>query len=96
MKRDALSNDQINRNLKDIKGWVLDNGKLKKDFIFDDFTNAFAFMTKIALIAEKINHHPEWSNVYNKLNIQLATHDSKGISELDFFMALEMDKHAGQ
>ena len=94
MKRDALNDGQIDRNLKDIKGWVLDNGKLKKDFIFDDFTEAFGFMTKLALIAEKINHHPEWFNVYNKVNVQLATHEPKGISELDFFMASEMNRHA--
>jgi 4a-hydroxytetrahydrobiopterin dehydratase len=56
--------------------WVEDNNQLKKTFQFKDFVNAFAFMTKVAIIAEKMNHHPNWSNVYNQVTIKLSTHDA--------------------
>lgn len=56
--------------------WVEDNNQLKKTFQFKDFVNAFAFMTKVAIIAEKMDHHPNWSNVYNQVTIKLSTHDA--------------------
>lgn len=56
--------------------WVEDNNQLKKTFKFKDFVDAFAFMTKVAIIAEKMNHHPNWSNVYNQVTIELSTHDA--------------------
>ena len=65
---------------------------IEKNFIFKDFKVAFSWMTKIALIAEKMDHHPEWFNVYNKVEVKLSTHDSGGITELDITMAKEMNK----
>ncbi len=67
--------------------WEIKNGKLNKIFIFSDFIEAFSFMTKIALYAEKLNHHPEWSNVYNKVEIDLTTHEAGGLSAKDFKLA---------
>ena len=92
MNREAMSVEAIDARVKDLKGWSHKAGKLKKNFIFDDFTEAFAFMTQMAIKAEKIDHHPEWFNVYNKLDVDLATHDPKGISELDFFLAEQMNE----
>ena len=68
--------------------WIEENNQLKRTFEFNDFVEAWGFMNKIALHAEKLNHHPEWSNVYNKVTITLTTHDKGGITELDYDMAL--------
>ena len=80
--------------LRILKGWKKSRGKnaIEKDFIFKDFKSAFSWMTKIALIAEKMDHHPEWFNVYNKVEVTLSTHDSGGVTELDIEMAKEMNK----
>ena len=67
--------------------WKLKEGKLNKIFIFPDFVHAFAFMTKVAIHAEKLDHHPEWFNVYNKVEIDLTTHNAGGLSEKDFELA---------
>jgi 4a-hydroxytetrahydrobiopterin dehydratase len=67
--------------------WQLVNGKLHKRFRFADFISAFAFMTRVALAAEKMNHHPEWSNLYREVTIDLTTHEAGGISEKDFVLA---------
>lgn len=71
--------------------WVIEDGKLTKTFQFKDFQQAFAFMTQCALYAEKKDHHPEWSNVYNKVNVQLISHDVSGLSAKDFDLAKKMD-----
>ena len=72
--------------------WTEDNNSLKRTFLFKDFVQAFSFMTKVALIAEKMNHHPSWSNVYNKVEIQLSTHDAGNtITEKDRKLAKEID-----
>ena len=81
---------ELNNN-KDIP-WKLKEGKLNKTFIFPDFVLAFAFMTKIAIHAEKLNHHPEWFNVYNKVEIDLTTHEAGGLSIKDFELADIIDK----
>lgn len=83
----VLPEDQIRIELRDIKGWSIQNGKLYKEFVFTDFTEAFGFMTKAALHAEKMNHHPEWSNVYNRLSVYLTTHDAGGITANDIKLA---------
>lgn len=75
----------LNRNEK--IHWQITDGKLTTSMVFRDFTEAFSFMTAVALVAERMNHHPEWSNVYNKVVINLATHDVGGISDLDFQLA---------
>lgn len=83
----SLSDEQIKNELKSLNGWTVKNGKLHKDFAFSDFTEAFSFMTKIALHAEKKNHHPEWLNVYNRVSIDLMTHDAGGITTNDVELA---------
>lgn len=82
-----LSDQDIERQIKGLEGWNVVNGKLNRAFEFSDFVEAFGFMTKVALEAEKLNHHPEWRNVYNKLNIDLVTHDIGGISNYDIKLA---------
>lgn len=73
--------------------WIEDDNKLKAEFQFDNFINAFAFMTKVALIAEKMDHHPNWSNVYNKVWIELCTHDAgNAVTERDHRLAKKIDK----
>ena len=82
-----LSDDQIKEKLKELQGWQLVNGKLHKEFQFKDFNQAFGFMTRAAIHAEKMDHHPEWFNVYNKLKVDLMTHDAGGITENDVMLA---------
>ncbi len=82
-----LGEEEISRRLRDIHGWSVAQGKLHKEFLFRDFTQAFSFMTGGALIAEGMNHHPEWFNVYNRLVVDLTTHSAGGISALDFEFA---------
>ncbi len=83
----ALSSEQIQSELQNLSGWSLVDGKLHKEFQFDDFVQAFGFMTRAAIHAEKMNHHPEWFNVYNKLKVDLMTHDAGGITENDIKLA---------
>jgi len=82
-----LSDDQIQTTLNDLDGWSVVNGKLHKEFEFSDFNEAFGFMTRASIHMEKMNHHPEWFNVYNKLVIDLMTHDAGGITENDINLA---------
>ena len=79
-----------------IPGWTVEDEKLRRAFEFDDFAQAFAFMTGSALRAEKLDHHPEWFNVYNRVVVDLATHDAGGITELDFTLARSMNALAGE
>ena len=74
-------------------GWIEENNRLKRTFKFNDFSQAFAFMTRVALIAEKMNHHPTWSNTWNVVSIELSTHDAGNIvTDLDRKLASEIDK----
>jgi 4a-hydroxytetrahydrobiopterin dehydratase len=82
-----LSDEEIAARLPECPGWTLEAGKLTCELRFDDFVQAFGFMTRVALAAEAANHHPEWSNVYGRVRIQLTTHDAGGISERDFALA---------
>ncbi len=72
--------------------WQIVNGKLHKAFVFEDFVQAFGFMTRVALLAEQMNHHPEWSNVYRQVVIDLATHDAQGITSLDMELAQKIER----
>ncbi|MEM0909429.1 MAG: 4a-hydroxytetrahydrobiopterin dehydratase [Pseudomonadota bacterium] len=95
--KQALSENAIQEQLALLnrdtdQQWSLVDGKLHKTFVFDDFIGAFAWMTKIAIHAEKLDHHPEWFNVYNKVKVDLQTHDANGITELDFMLADKMEK----
>lgn len=78
-------------------GWAVDQKRdaISKTYLFKDFVEAFAFMTKAALWAEKLNHHPEWSNTYRTVHVTLTTHDCDGLSKLDLELAQRMDKLAG-
>ncbi|HXU96293.1 MAG TPA: 4a-hydroxytetrahydrobiopterin dehydratase [Candidatus Nitrosotalea sp.] len=82
-----LSDEQIKTELTGLSGWSVVNGKLHKDFVFDDFVDAFGFMTRAAIHIEKMNHHPEWFNVYNKISVDLTTHDAGGITQNDIVLA---------
>ena len=84
---EKLSSEKIESELKNITGWKVVNEKLHKDFVFNDFNEAFGFMTRAAMHIEKMNHHPEWFNVYNKLTVELTTHDAGGITENDVKLA---------
>ncbi|MDH3292783.1 MAG: 4a-hydroxytetrahydrobiopterin dehydratase [Acidimicrobiia bacterium] len=86
----ALSDDEQQERLGDVPGWVVEDGKLARTFTFASFVAAFGFMTSAAIVSEKMNHHPEWSNVYNRVSVRLNTHDVGGISELDFELAAKM------
>lgn len=91
-ERRKLTNAEIASSLQGLSGWTLENGKLHKEFRFQNFSEAFGFMTRVALIAESMNHHPEWFNVYNRVVIDLTTHDVGGISPLDFDFAGRVEK----
>jgi 4a-hydroxytetrahydrobiopterin dehydratase len=82
-----LSQTDIDEELKNLAGWSVVNEKLHKEFQFDSFNQAFGFMTRAAMEIEKMNHHPEWFNVYNKITIELTTHDAGGITKNDVNLA---------
>ena len=75
--------------------WKMEKNRLKKSFTFKDFKEAFGFMTKVALVAEKMDHHPEWSNVYRTVTVTLTTHDARGVTDRDIALARAMDRIAG-
>ncbi len=89
-----LSEAEISNRLASLPGWSLAGGKLRREFVFRDFSEAFGFMTRAALVAEKRNHHPDWSNVWNRVAVDLSTHDAGGITVLDFELAAEMNRLA--
>ena len=91
-----LDNNQRLLALKSLKDWTEepDRDAISKSFVFKNFIQAFGFMTQSAIIAEKLNHHPEWSNVYKTVNVTLTTHDANGLTELDIKLAKEMDELA--
>jgi 4a-hydroxytetrahydrobiopterin dehydratase len=96
MKRSAkLSAKDVDARLATLPGWKRTKGKLHRTFTFADFSEAFAFMARAALAAEKLNHHPDWSNAWNKVTVDLSTHDAGGITELDVKLAGEMNRIAG-
>tara|TARA_Y100001968_G_scaffold278633_1_gene274065 strand:- start:998 stop:1285 length:288 start_codon:yes stop_codon:yes gene_type:complete len=72
--------------------WTIYNQTIKKEFKFDNFVDAFGFMSKVALLSERINHHPDWQNTYNKVTIELTTHDKGGITNKDIKLAESIDK----
>ena len=88
---DRLSDSEIEEALAGLDGWSVENGKLTRDFKFSNFIEAFGFMTSAAIAAEKMNHHPEWFNVYSKVSVQLVTHSEDGITNLDVELAKKMN-----
>ena len=89
-----LSELEIQQQVAKLGGWQVVSGKINKTFEFEDFVQAFGFMTRVAMEAEKMNHHPEWFNVYNRVTIDLVTHDVGGISNYDIKLAKTIDKIA--
>ena len=84
-----IASVDLNDHLKDLEGWQVgqDGKAIMRALTFSDFRTAFAFMTQVALVAEKMDHHPDWSNVYNRVDIQLSTHNAGGVTERDFKLA---------
>ena len=87
----TLDTATINAALKDRPRWSLADGKLHATFTFEDFVGAFGFMSRAALLAERADHHPEWSNVYNKVEVALVTHSAGGVTQKDLDLAAELD-----
>jgi 4a-hydroxytetrahydrobiopterin dehydratase len=96
MSQPKLTEDERKAALAELSRWSLVPGRdaIERRFVFGSFNEAFGFMTRAALVAEKINHHPEWSNVYKTVDVRLATHDAGGLTELDLKLARTMDKIA--
>lgn len=99
MPEPLIDPDQLDSRLAELNGdsdnpWRIVDGKLAKEFHLGDFTAAFGFMTRVAIEAEKANHHPEWCNVYRTVSIELTTHDSGGLTALDFSLARAIDRQA--
>ena len=94
---EKLSGEARKTALAKLKGWgeVTGRDAISKKFVFADFNAAFGFMTRAALVAEKLDHHPEWFNVYKTVEVTLSTHDAGGLTELDVKLAEAMDKLAG-
>ncbi len=90
-----LSDADIQEKSAGLTGWTVVDGKLHKEFLFDTFVTAFGFMAQLALVSESLNHHPEWFNVYNRVTVDLTTHDAGGISDLDFQWAERADAVSG-
>lgn len=93
---EKLTDSEVEEIIADLDGWKLENGKLDRDFKFANFVQAFSFMTSVAFEAEKMNHHPEWFNVYNKVSVQLVTHDAGGITQRDIDLARKMNALSGE
>ena len=94
MARNRLDDAAITTALAGAAGWTLaaDKSAIARTFEFRNFSEAFAFMTRVALLAAKMDHHPEWSNVYNRVSVVLTTHDAKGVPQLDVSLAAYMDQ----
>ncbi|MEL7312689.1 MAG: 4a-hydroxytetrahydrobiopterin dehydratase [Pseudomonadota bacterium] len=88
----AMDDQEIMNATAALDGWKIEAGKLAKTFKFSDFVAAFGFMSRVALVAEKMDHHPEWFNVYNTVRVELTTHDAGGITAKDFELAGAMDR----
>jgi 4a-hydroxytetrahydrobiopterin dehydratase len=97
MAREKLTDAAIEQALAALPGWALagDGLSISRTFVFKNFSEAFGFMTRAALAAEKLDHHPEWSNVYKTVEVKLNTHDAGGLTELDFELARRMSRYAG-
>lgn len=91
-----LADADVHQRLAALPGWVVKDGKLHRELTFADFTQAFAFMTDVAREADALDHHPEWFNVYNRVVIDLTTHDASGITALDFELARRAEELAGR
>jgi 4a-hydroxytetrahydrobiopterin dehydratase len=91
-----LPQSEIASALRKLGGWTIANGKLHRDYQFADFVHAFGFMATAALMIEKMGHHPEWFNVYNRLSVDLTTHDAGGITKKDIQLARKFETLAAK
>lgn len=91
-----LSDDHVSSRLRALHGWTLLDGKLHRVYEFPDFVAAFGFMTAAAHAAEGLEHHPDWCNVFNRVTVDLSTHDAGGLTELDFALAERMESLAAE
>src|SRR6266478_10159835 len=91
-----LAETELAARLATLPGWIIEGGKLHRAFVFRDFVEAWGFMSGAALAAEAMGHHPEWSNVWNRVTVDLTTHDAGGVSALDFDLAARMEGIAGK
>ena len=98
MKYEKLERAAIDENLSALDGWALNHSaaSISKTFKFRNFAEAFGFMAECALVAEKLNHHPEWFNVYSRVEVTLSTHDAGGLTDFDFRLAKAMEKAAAR
>lgn len=90
--KQALTESDIQQLLEKVPNWEFKENKLYRRLVFEDFIHAFGFMTQVAIIAESMNHHPEWANVYRTVDIYLTTHDAGGVTELDFKLLAEIER----
>lgn len=97
MTREKLGRQAVEEAMAGLEGWTLaeDGLSISRTFTFRNFSEAFAFMTRSALAAEKLDHHPDWSNVYKTVEVKLNTHDAGGLTALDFELAKRMSRYAG-
>ena len=94
-KRTPIAGAELDRAVAALPGWSLVGGKLHREFRFANFVRAFSFMSAVALVAEKRDHHPEWFNVYGKVIVDLTTHDAGGVTQSDVDLAQTMNELAG-
>jgi 4a-hydroxytetrahydrobiopterin dehydratase len=92
MQPKKLTDEEVQQHLSSLQGWTLAHGKLHREFTCKDFIVAFGKMTQVALVAQAMDHHPDWSNVYNKVVVDLNTHSVKGLSNLDFQLAAKINE----
>jgi 4a-hydroxytetrahydrobiopterin dehydratase len=90
-KRPLLSAGELEAALAELPGWSIRGGRLHRELRFADFVEAFGFMSRVALVAERMNHHPDWKNVWNRVEIDLVTHDSGGVTASDIALAREIE-----
>lgn len=95
MANPKLDAGEVSKRLAEIAGWTVQDGKLHREYRFADFVEAFGFMASAALVAERMNHHPEWFNVWSTVRVDLNTHDAGGITAKDFELAAAMERIAG-
>ncbi|MEP9387310.1 4a-hydroxytetrahydrobiopterin dehydratase [Mesorhizobium sp. KR9-304] len=97
MAREKLGRQAVEEAMAGLDGWTVagDGLSISRSFTFRNFSEAFAFMTRSALAAEKLDHHPDWSNVYKTVDVRLSTHDAGGLTALDFELARRMNRYAG-
>lgn len=96
MEKRRVNTGEVEEALKALPGWAVDEGKLKKEFKFGSFAEAIGWLVSVAIYADRINHHPEWFNVYNRVSVSLVTHDMGALSTLDLELARRMQELASE